>query len=171
MNSRSDRMNDIYYQLLRHGCIDKAEYNEKKSKIEDTLAIKTEYINELEEKNRQTKQILIELHEEEVKILDKIKQLLDTEEFKRAYTLYEKNIRIDEHLKLLENDKIECTKGKKELKRIRKFIEDLIEKQRMIDDKKLHKIKKQVGSKIWDDFQHYFQSHEFLNFVNREESS
>lgn len=159
-------MKDIYNKLLRYRCIDKEEFKEKKSKIEDVLAMRAEYLNQLEQKNHDIKNIFRELHQEEVEIIEEIKELLNTHEFKSAYNSNKKNTKISKYLELLENDKIECTKGKKDLKEMREFIKDLIEKQSKIDDRKLDKIKKQVGSKIWDDFQHHFQSDEFLNFVN-----
>ena len=155
-------MDPIFQKLLQSCCMDKKYYLEKKDYIEDISHVRADFLNVLEQKNDDVKKSWKELHEKELKLMTEVKGLIQTSEFKRAYLTSGNQAITKRYLGLLEGCKIESTKGLEELKRIKSYIQNQIDQQIQIDQKNLNNIKKQVGSKVWNDFQHHFQSDEFL---------
>lgn len=158
-------MNDIYEKLLQSGCIEKEDYLQKKSRMEAINGIRTSFLQELEDKNKDRTMHLKQLHEEEVQLIAEIKRLIKTSEFKRIYLSNDKKENIRSYVEKLEANWIECTKGLEALSEIKRYVEMEIHKQKQADQQQLNQIKNQVGTKIWEDFHHHFESQEFLSLL------
>jgi len=130
--------------------------------------VREEFLENLEEKNKEENQMYIELIEQEEIILKTIKAILKTPKFKRIYSEKNNKIKVDKILKKIVMPNVEVTKASKELNEIYNQLIKLLDDKIKLDERCIVDIKKEVGTKIWNQFSEKFKTDEFLKIYNNE---
>lgn len=130
--------------------------------------VREEFLENLEEKNKEENQMYMELIEQEEIILKTIKAILKTPKFKRIYSEKNNKIKVDKILKKIVMPNVEVTKASKELNEIYNQLIKLLDDKIKLDERCIVDIKKEVGTKIWNQFSEKFKTDEFLKIYNNE---
>jgi hypothetical protein len=162
-------MKDMFKQLLNTGCITKKEYENKMNQVEKQRQDRMELIEILEKKNLENKDLYQEIYQEEVELLNMIKQMICQPEIKRLYQSKQYGKKVKKVLEPLGQEELPCV-GERTKKELQEIYEELIQlaiKQRELDEKRLIRVKKQVGTKVWKEFGKCFEEDGFLDFMNQ----
>lgn len=130
--------------------------------------VREEFLENLEEKNKEENQIYMELIEQEEIILKTIKAILKTPKFKRIYSEKNNKTKVDKILKKIAMPNVEVTKASKELNKIYNQLVKLLDDKIKLDERCIVNIKKEVGTKVWNQFSEKFKTDEFLKIYNNE---
>lgn len=159
-------MENLIDIIIKEGYADEYLCNEFKTEKKAVRDLRKEFICSLNERIKFRNSVYEDMLKKEGLVLQEIESIVNHELIRRAYVDSSKSERIKSILEPLLEGKAVVLKDYKLLKEMKNALLNILDEQLTFEKKELQKIRDSIGEEMYNDYEMYFKSNNFLRLIH-----